>query len=393
MHLRVQACAALLALVVVAETALPTLAAGTDYDIADGHYYEQGTGTKGRGFVVVDDEAAPLWGELRRLGGVPAMGYPISSRYACDGGVCQAFQYAVFKWGPTAKKEVELLPVFDWLHAEGHDAWLDEVWEVPPMEPAAADTKRSTTNKDRVDDRDPAALLEANPAIKSAYAKLGGAASSIYGLPRVYRASEKQAVLRTQRTALVHSASAPDGVRRIPAGEVFREAGYVPIEALDPVRGPRLSKALPPVRISIPDLKVDADVIALDMGPDGVLPTPDTGRVVAWYSYGARLGEPGNAVLAGHVDWDRERGVFWALRDAKAGQVISLRDANGKTYDYKVRWVEDFPVDSIDGLEALRPQRKEARLTLVTCSGRFDFATRSYESRRVVRAALIGERP
>lgn len=75
----------------------------------------------------------------------------------------------------------------------------------------------------------------------------------------------------------------------------------------------------------------------LDMGPDGELPEPDNGRVVAWYSYGARLGEPGNAVLDGHVDWNRQRGVFWSLGDARPGQVITLYGSDGRAYDYEVR--------------------------------------------------------
>ena len=154
----------------------------------------------------------------------------------------------------------------------------------------------------------------------------------------------------------------------------------------------KTSPGTSPTWISIPELDIDAEVITLDMGQDGLLPTPDSGRVVAWYSYGARLGEPGNAVLAGHVEWNREPGVFWQLQDAGPGQVITLSGSNGQTYDYVIRWVEDYPAESLKGLEALRAQRKESRLTLVTCSGRFDFATRSYENRRVVRAALIGQR-
>ncbi|MBA2447494.1 MAG: class F sortase [Chloroflexi bacterium] len=125
------------------------------------------------------------------------------------------------------------------------------------------------------------------------------------------------------------------------------------------------------------------------MRPDGELPPPHPARVVAGYSDGAGRGEGGNAVLAGHVDLNREVGVFWRLRDAKPGQTITLSGAAGQLYDYEVEWVRSYPAASLAGLAALRPSSGATTLTLVTCSGRFDLATRSYEDRQVVRAVLV----
>ena len=377
--------------------ASPSVAAGArDYDVAGGRYYEQGAVTAGAGlgFVVHDDEAAPLWGELRRLGGTGVVGYPLSRRYACDGAVCQAFQYAVFKWTPGGT-EVELLSVFDLLQQMDKDTWLDERWGVPPLAPAdrASNTSKKDQKKQREkEDERQRAMIEENGSVKAAYWRLGTRAPTIYGTARAYRVADGQAVLRTQRAALVQPADAPGQVRLLPAGAIFAEAGFLPLEAREPVAAPGPVDATPPTWIGVPEIGIDAPVISMDMGADNLLPVPDDGGVVAWYSYGARLGESGNAVLAGHVDLNGRPGSFWRLRDAKPSQTVTLYGQAGWAYDYRVEWARIYPEDSIAGLAALRPLGGATTITLVTCGGRFDARTRSYEDRHVVRASLVGRR-
>ena len=384
------------AVLVVALTSPAVAAAPRDYDVAGGHYYEQGA-PEGGGFVVCDDEAAPLWGELRRLGGIRALGYPTSGRYACDGAVCQAFEHAVLKWAPGAK-EVELLSVFDWLHHDGRDAWLDEVWGVPAWErdPAAERPKSKDKKKEERARKEAEAaafaILDDNPSLKSAYWRHGAMTPTVYGLPRAYRMSDGLAVLRTQRAVLVQRVNSPGQIWHLPAGRVFQDAGLIPSEALAPVEAPEPSDANPPTRLAVPELGIDAAVVSMDMGQDGSLPTPDSSKLVAWYSYGARLGEGGNAVLAGHVDWNREIGVFWRLSEAQPGQTITLSGEKGRAYDYRIEWARDYPAESLAALAALRPEGGVATVTLFTCSGRFDVAKRAYEDRRVVRAVLVGQR-
>lgn len=380
-------------LALLAAWTTPSLAAEVgdevrDYDVSNGHYYEQAGPRAGQGFLVSDDDRVPLWREFQRLGGTQTLGYPISRRYGCDGAVCQVFQRAVFKWAPGAQ-EVELLNVFDWLHLSGKDAWLDERWGVPPWTP-----REPASRKDRAENEQAAqrAMIEANPLVKSAYDQLGPLAPAVYGSARAYRATDAQAVLRTQRAVLIQPADAPGQVQVLPAGDVFVDAGLVPTEALEPVPAPEALDDTPPIRIRVPELGINATVIAMEMGADNILPVPDTGQEVAWYSYGARLGEEGNAVLAGHVDWNRERGVFWSLLDARPGQTITLVSNAGRVYEYRVDWARTFSEDSPEGLMTLRSLVGGTTITLVTCTGRFDVQTRSYQDRHVVRATLITRR-
>ena len=233
-------------------------------------------------------------------------------------------------------------------------------------------------------------LLESNEWLKSAYWQPGSAAPNLYGLPRAYRAADGFAVLRTQRVVLAQPLASPGQVTVLPTGQMFANAVLEP-EALLPEPAPQARDAIRPARISLPSVGIEADVIALDMSPDGTLPAPNNGRVAAWYSYGARLGESGNAVLAGHVDWDGHPGAFWRLREVKPDQEVLLHGNEGEVYRYRVEWVRDYPAESLTGLASLRPGGGASTVTLVTCSGRFDAATRSYDNRQVVRATLVAK--
>lgn len=93
-----------------------------DGDREIGRFYTQ-TAPDGQGYAVVDRGATRWWSEFQRLGGVDALGYPISRPFtAADGFQYQAFQRAILQWRPEANAAV-LANALDWLADAGHDEW------------------------------------------------------------------------------------------------------------------------------------------------------------------------------------------------------------------------------------------------------------------------------
>jgi hypothetical protein len=74
-----------------------------------------------------------------------------------------------------------------------------------------------------------------------------------------------------------------------------------------------------PVRLRAPDIDVDAAVIPLGLEPDGTLEVPQDFSETGWYTAGPEPGEPGPAVIAGHVDSKRGPAVFFRLRELRPG--------------------------------------------------------------------------
>ena len=142
-----------------------------------------------------------------------------------------------------------------------------------------------------------------------------------------------------------------------------------------------------PRRIKIPAIGVDAAFEYVGIAEDGAMDVPKDPQQVAWYRLGPRPGEPGNAILAGHVDWGGKTAVFWRLADLKAGDTVEIVASDQRKYEFVVQWQRWFDADSAPVEEVFR-QSDVPEITMVTCGGVFDTKTRQYRSRVVVRAVL-----
>src|SRR5688572_5594817 len=76
---------------------LPSRQTLRDYDVVNGHYYTQTGAGEDAGFAITDEGGIPLWSEFQRLGGVAALGFPVSRRFTWEGFVVQATQKAVLQ--------------------------------------------------------------------------------------------------------------------------------------------------------------------------------------------------------------------------------------------------------------------------------------------------------
>lgn len=142
-----------------------------------------------------------------------------------------------------------------------------------------------------------------------------------------------------------------------------------------------------PERLRIPSIDVDAEVEHVGLAADGSMGVPEDPDRVAWFQLGPRPGQPGNAAIAGHVDWAGRVRAFWWLSYLDVGDTIEVVTEEGAKYQFAVQWsrwyqAEGAPVEEVFGGSEVPD------ITLITCGGAFDRQTRQYLSRLVVRAAL-----
>jgi hypothetical protein len=142
-----------------------------------------------------------------------------------------------------------------------------------------------------------------------------------------------------------------------------------------------------PVRLVVPDAGVDSRLVPLGLLPDGAMEVPADPAVAGWYSPGPSPGEPGPAVLAGHVDSKGGPGVFFHLDDLRRGDPITVEREDGAQYVFTVTVVEQHPKDALPTDRIWAPSN-EPLLRLVTCGGEFDRATGHYTDNVVVFAEL-----
>ncbi len=143
-----------------------------------------------------------------------------------------------------------------------------------------------------------------------------------------------------------------------------------------------------PVRLLIPEIGVDSVLMELGLQADGSLEVPSSGFPAGWFTGAPAPGATGPAVMAGHVDWEGEPGVFYDLRALEPADRITVLRADGSSVVFAVTSVEQFDKDRFP-TDAVYGDLDHAGLRLITCGGSFDPAARSYADNIVVFADLL----
>jgi hypothetical protein len=195
----------------------------------------------------------------------------------------------------------------------------------------------------------------------------------------------------TARTVLDATGPAVAPVGAVEAG------GSVPLRA----RFPRLAAAVDtgapgattgaaaPVRVRAPAAGLDAVVTGAGLDASGGLAVPADPATAGWYAAGPAPGQPGPAVLAGHVDWAGRPAVFAGLHRLVEGDEVVVERADGTSARFAVDRVERVPKSAFPTAAVYGPV-PGAELRLITCGGAFDRAAGSYADNVVVSARRIG---
>lgn len=149
-----------------------------------------------------------------------------------------------------------------------------------------------------------------------------------------------------------------------------------------------------PVTIRIPSIRVRATVISLGLTLAARSEAPPLTRpfLTSWYDKGPTPGEPGAAVVFGHVDAAAVGpAVFYNLGELRPGDLVYITLKDGRTgvfrvYSAALYQKTAFPAQAIYGYTSW------PSLRLITCGGQFDTATGHYLANTVVFAQYVGQR-
>ena len=215
-----------------------------DWVIPQGHFYTQTNGTDDSnelGYTVIDDEEALFWTWFRKLGGLKALGYPVSQRFQYKGFLAQAFHKGILLWDENSHS-ANLMNLFDELSTAGADSFLEthrfiprsNAWEEDIGQPWPVITANHL------------ALLEEDAAIKAAYyaeSQQGLDPITLNGLPMGIRDYGFVLVLRAQRRAFqlwkTEQPWASEGeIVVVNGGDLAKELNLIPTPAQAPVPAP-----------------------------------------------------------------------------------------------------------------------------------------------------------
>jgi Sortase domain len=168
-----------------------------------------------------------------------------------------------------------------------------------------------------------------------------------------------------------------------------------PAEGREAVRGFRSTRGYRgtpvPVRLEIARIGVSTRLQRLGKNGHGAVEVPSgphQWEEAGWYAGGTRPGDPGSAVILGHVD-SRVSGpaVFYRLPDLRRGDRVEVVRADGSRVRFSVQRVEEYPKARFPTADVYYPTLTPM-LRLVTCGGAFDRKLRHYVDNVIVFATI-----
>jgi sortase (surface protein transpeptidase) len=144
-----------------------------------------------------------------------------------------------------------------------------------------------------------------------------------------------------------------------------------------------------PAEVAIPRIGARSSLVPLGLNADRTVEVPpvDAPMQAGWFTGAPKPGEPGPAVLLGHVNGGGRAGIFARLAELEPGDEVLVRRGDGGTVRFAVRRVDqvpktEFPTDEVYG-DTAGPE-----LRLITCGGAFDEDADSYRDNIIVYASL-----
>lgn len=138
--------------------------------------------------------------------------------------------------------------------------------------------------------------------------------------------------------------------------------------------------------LTIPAIGVSTPLITLGLNADHTMEVPADFDVAGWYRYSPTPGEPGPAVIAGHVDSRTGPAVFYRLTDLRPGDEVHVARGDGASTTFTVDRVEQHPKAAFPH-DAVYGDTQDPQLRLITCGGLFDEAENAHRDNIIVYAS------
>lgn len=219
-------------------------------------------------------------------------------------------------------------------------------------------------------------------------------AATVLGVLAVLAVTAGTAVLRSTPSA---QPSEPGAVAPAPAAPEMTASAPATAEtepsrehrATPPRSGPQ-PQPQPPNSVRLPG-GATSTLVRTELTADGTLPIPGGVARAAWW--GAGFGDDrGAALVAGHVDWYGRSGPFTGLFRLGAGDEVTVRDAAGRTWTYRVVSATTLHKSRLARYAPeLFAQDGPHRLLLVTCGGDYLGGAGGYSDNHIVTAKLVSE--
>lgn len=157
-----------------------------------------------------------------------------------------------------------------------------------------------------------------------------------------------------------------------------------PLKNCDNIKTP----ASNPKKIIIPSIGVDGCIQRVGVDQNKAIAVPTNVHIAGWYVNSSLPGEKGVSIIDGHVQGRYSDAIFGNIKNLTAGKNIKIIFGDGSQRDFEVVSVDSYSVKEASKQQYVQLQGVERQLTLITCGGRYDSKSDSYDKRVIIRTKL-----
>lgn len=136
----------------------------------------------------------------------------------------------------------------------------------------------------------------------------------------------------------------------------------------------------------------NARILPMGINDAGELSTPNNIFDVGWYYDSGKPGQGGTLLIDGHNGGPHVQGVFKDLPSLGVGDIITVERGDGAIFRYSVVENKSIYLSEANGYMATAmktPMPGKESVTLISCTGEWSQAQKTYLSRQFTRAILV----
>lgn len=189
----------------------------------------------------------------------------------------------------------------------------------------------------------------------------------VYGLWQKHRATNQPSTKNDQ--VITYSTNRPD---------------ETPVNSCDNFN----TKVGIPKQILIPSVNIDGCIQRVGVDQNKAIAVPSNIHVAGWFVNSVIPGENGVSIIDGHVQGRYGDAIFGKLKDVSVGEDIKVTFGEGGERNFEVKSVDTYSVEETNKQQYVQLTGVDRQLTLITCGGRYDAQSESYDKRVVIRARM-----
>ena len=139
-----------------------------------------------------------------------------------------------------------------------------------------------------------------------------------------------------------------------------------------------------PLSIQLPTIKTEGFIQQVGVDKENQMVVPGNVNMAGWYTKGSLPGDAGLSIIDGHVHGLYAKGIFFNLGKLKSDDTFTVTYGDKSVRKFKVKQVQTVSTKEADTALFVRDKTISKQLNLITCTGRFDKDSKTYDSRVIV---------